>query len=58
MESEIYKMIYKKDKYINNTGILGKDFIKNNRNKVKISINNKKYNFKEIIDINKNKEDK
>ena len=45
MEVEIYKMIYKKGIDINNLKILGEEFVKNNRNKGKLAINNKKMFF-------------
>ena len=52
---KIYKMKYKKDKkgrYGNNLIILGTDFVKNNKNKAKLIIKNKKYYLKEYIQIN------
>ena len=50
-----YQMKYKIDKrgrtnFILN--ILGKAFVKNNRNKAKLIINNKKYYLKEYIKLN------
>ena len=55
MEVERYKMIYTKNlstlfenDYIR---ILGNDFVKNNKNKGKLIINNKKYKLKEFINI-------
>ena len=45
MEIEIFKMQYKKEKNINNLRIFGEEFIKNNRNKGLLIINNKKIKF-------------
>ena len=53
IDFEIHKEI-KSD----NIRILGHYFIKNNKNKSKLIINNKKYNLKEFININEFKEDK
>ena len=47
MDADIYKMIYNK----NNSRILGKYFVKNNKNKGKLIINNKKFKIKEYINI-------
>ena len=57
MEVEKYKMIYKieKDRYLK---ILGKNFVKNNINKGKLIINNKKYALNDFIIINDFKNDK
>ena len=52
MEAEIYKMTYKIGKNQRNLRILGEDFVKNNRNKGFLNINNKKYPLKEIISAN------
>ena len=53
MELEIYKLKYKIfENYINNLRILGDDFVKNNRNKAKLIINNKKYLPESLISIN------
>ena len=64
MEFDIYTMIYKFEKNkINNNGlnedefdkqnikILGHEFVRNNKNKAKLIINNKKYHLTEFIDI-------
>ena len=52
-EKERFLMIYK---YYKNEEIkiLGKDFVKNNKNKGKLIINNKKSKLKEFIHIDKN----
>ena len=42
----------------NNIRILGYDFVKNNENKGKLIINNKKYKLKEFINIKEFKKDK
>ena len=57
MEFEIYEMIYKIGKDIKDLRILGDIFVKNNKNKGKLIINNKKYPIKSYISIN-NKEKK
>ena len=41
-----------------NIRILGKAFVKNNKNKAKLIINNKKYNLKEFINSQEIKDDK
>ena len=64
MEFDIYTMIYKFEKNkINNNGsngdefdkpnikICGHEFVRNNKNKAKLIINNKKYHLTEFIDI-------
>ena len=51
MEGEIYKMIYKINKKDDHLIILGKDFVKNNKNKGKLIIKNKKHVLKETIQI-------
>ena len=51
-------MEYKIDKTENNLKILGKDFLKNNRNKSKLILKNRKYNIKEVLEISDIKEDK
>jgi len=38
----------------NKIRILGHDFVKNNKNKAKLIINNKKHKLEEFININKN----
>ena len=58
MEVEIYKMTYKIKNDENILRILGQDFVKNNRNKGKIIINNKKFNLKDIILVNNIKQKK
>ena len=45
------------EKGSDNIRILGKDFVKNNKNKGKLIINNKKYKLKEFININEIKND-
>ena len=52
MEVELYKMRYKLENGTVNLRILGKDFEKNNRNKGKLIINNKKYPIESVIQIN------
>ena len=52
MEVEIYKMIYDIENNIDDIRILGNTFIKNNKNKGKLIINNKKQSIKEFISIN------
>ena len=55
MEFERYKMIYKIEKGKNdekNLRLLNGYFIKNNENKSKLIIKNKKYKIKEFIKIN------
>ena len=42
---------------VDNIKILGKDFVKNNKNKGKLIINNKKYKLKEFINSNEIKND-
>ena len=49
MNLEIYIMKYKKEDFINGIRILGKEFVKNNRNKGILIINNRKTKFKEFI---------
>ena len=58
MEVEIYKMTYKIKNDENILRILGQDFVKNNRNKGKIIINNKKFILKDIILVNNIKQKK
>ena len=59
MEVERYIMIYIKNFLFesDNIRILGKDFVKNNKNKGKLIINNKKYKLKEFINSNEIKND-
>ena len=54
MKMKRFQMRYKIDKrlILNYINILGKDFIKNNRNKGKLIIENKKYCPKEYIQLN------
>jgi len=51
METEIYNLIYKLDKYEKNLKILGEDFLKNNKNKGCFIIFNKKYYLRQIMPI-------
>ena len=53
LNSEKLKKLKETDIYEDNIKILGKHFVKNNRNKGKLIIKNKKYNLKEIFKINK-----
>ena len=43
---ELYKMTYKIEETENNLGIIGEDFVRNNKNKGKLIIENKKYPLK------------
>ena len=52
MEDERFRMIYKRDKNKSRLNVIGEDFVKNNRNKAKLIINNKKCYLKEFIQIN------
>ena len=52
MEEERFRMIYKIDKNKNTLNVLGGDFVKNNRNKAKLIIKNKKCYLEEFIQIN------
>ena len=54
MEMTRYQMKYiiKSLLYNYSLNILGKDFVKNNRNKAKLIIENKKYYLKEYIELN------
>ena len=49
MELEIYKMLY--NRVNNNLRILGNNFVKNNKNKGKLIVNNKKQKITEFINI-------
>ena len=49
--------IINKENKIDNIRLLGKDFVKNNKNKGKLIINNKKYKLKEFINSNEIKND-
>ena len=55
MEVGIYKMIYKKQDNSDNSRILGEEFVKNNNNKAKLVINNRKYSLNIIHNIAQNK---
>ena len=57
MESIKYKLVYK-NYSSNKSDILGKVFVKNNKNKGKLIINNKKYNLSEFITTEDIKSDK
>ena len=48
---EISKMIYKKEKNKDNIRIFGETFVKNNRNKVKLIIKNRKSHLKDILSV-------
>ena len=48
---EIYKIKYRTENISNNLRILGENFVKNNRNKVKLIINNKKVYLKDKIPV-------
>ena len=50
MELEIYKMLYNRANN-NNLRILGNNFVKNNKNKGKLIVNNKKQKITEFINI-------
>ena len=56
MEVLKYKMMYKISKHKNNIRILGNEFIKSNRNKGKLIINNKKQYFREFFHFENNNE--
>ena len=63
MEAERYKMIYKINKNLynniklnNKIRIFGHNFVKNNKNKAKLIINNKKYKLEEYINNDNIKE--
>ena len=56
MEFNIQTMLYKKEKNSEDLRILGEYFCRNNKNKGKIIINNKKYYLKEFIEIKNMKE--
>ena len=58
MEVEIYKMRYKISKNIDNLRILGENFVKNNKNKGNIILNNKKVRIKSMLPINNLKQNK
>ena len=51
MDTEKCTMIYKIEEKIDILKILGDEFVKNNKNRGKIIINNKKYQIKEFIKI-------
>ena len=52
MDSEKYRLIYNTDETMNNIKILGKEFVKNNKNKIKLIINNKRHILNEFITNN------
>ena len=52
MEFERYTVKYKTKKFEYNQKILGKEFVKDNRNKGLLLIKHKKYKLKEFIEIN------
>ena len=54
----IIRNIIDEENKSDNIRLLGKDFLKNNKNKGKLIINNKKYELKEFININEIKGDK
>ena len=56
LPDDVKKLIDKESKD-NNVRILGKDFVKNNKNKGKLIRNNKKYKLKEFINSNEIKND-
>ena len=58
MEFERFTMIYDQKKIKNNLRILGDSFVKNNKNKGKLIISNKKYNLKEFYSIDNINKDK
>ena len=58
MEVEIYKMIYKRSNNTEKLRILGENFVKHNKNKGNIIINNKKEKIKSIIPIDNYKPNK
>jgi len=52
MKVEIYNMKYQIEKNLYDLRILGEEFTRNNRNKGKLIINNKKFELKSIISVN------
>ena len=56
MEFNIQTMLYEKEENSGYLRILGEYFCRNNKNKGKIIINNKKYYLKEFIEIKNMKE--
>ena len=56
MEFNIQTMLYEKEENSEDLRILGEYFCRNNKNKGKIIINNKKYYLKEFIEIKNMKE--
>ena len=54
---EIYKLIYKKENNVKNVRILGETFMKNNRNKGVLIINNRKFHLKDKVSVNNINED-
>ena len=49
MKAGIYKITYKNTKNIGHLRILGEEYVKKNKNKAKIIINNKKYILNNIV---------
>ena len=58
MEKELYKVIYKINPIESNLKILDGVFVKNNKNKARLLIKNKKYKLKEFIPHNNDKQEK
>ena len=58
MEVEIYKLEFSLQKNANASRVLGEYFVKNNRNKGKLIINNKKFILNEVISLNIIKQNK
>ena len=58
MEVEIYKMLYKITKSTDNLRILGETYVKNNKNKGKFIIRNKRERIKSILSIKNLKQNK
>ena len=56
MEVEKYRLIYKINNNKKNIRILGKDFVKNNKNKGKLIFLNRKYPLEDIFTIKTGKE--
>ena len=58
MEFNIQTMLYEKKENSDYIRILGEYFCRNNKNKGKLIINNKKYYLKEFIEIKNMKEER
>ena len=58
MEVEIYKMVYKINKYMRDISILGREFVINNNSKGKLIINNRKFPLIDNIPLDKFEEDR